>query len=31
MGDVLCVHETKWKGEGTRGVGNGLEFYYCGS
>ena len=31
MIDILCVQETRWKGNGTREVGNGYKLYYSGS
>ncbi|XP_066986829.1 craniofacial development protein 2-like [Macrobrachium rosenbergii] len=29
--DFLCVQETRWKGSGTREIGNGYKLYYSGS
>ena len=29
--DVLCVQETKWKGEKARELGNGYKLYYMGT
>jgi exonuclease III len=28
--DVLCVQETRWKGERARTIGEGFKFWYCG-
>ena len=29
--DVLCVQETRWKGEKARCIGGGYKLWYCGS
>ena len=29
--DILCVQETRWKGEGARYIGEGYKMWYCGS
>jgi len=29
--DVLCVQETKWKGQKSREIGNGFKMFYCGT
>jgi hypothetical protein len=28
--DVLCVQETRWKGERARTIGDGFKIWYCG-
>ena len=29
--NILCVQETRWKGEKTRWIGGGYKMRYCGS
>ena len=29
--DILCVQETRWKGERARCIGGGYKMWYCGS
>ena len=29
--DILCVQETRWKGEKARCIGGGYKMWYCGS
>ena len=29
--DILCVQETRWKGEKARYIGGGYKMWYCGS
>ena len=29
--DLLCVQETRWKGEKARCIGGGYKMWYCGS
>ena len=29
--DILCVQETRWKGERARCIGGGYKMWFCGS
>ena len=29
--DIMCVYETRWKGEKARYIGGGNKMWYCGS